>query len=102
MSAAKFCAWCSEMSRIGKQPVRIPDGVEVEIRGQSLKVTGKRGELSQTLPREVRVTRENGAIAVRPRDESGRARGMWGLSRTLVANMVEGVADGFTRKLMIS
>jgi large subunit ribosomal protein L6 len=102
MSAAKFCAWCSEMSRIGKHPVRIPDGVEVEIRGQSLKVTGKRGELSQTLPREVRVTRENGAIAVRPRDESGRARGMWGLSRTLVANMVEGVADGFTRKLMIS
>jgi large subunit ribosomal protein L6 len=102
MSAAKFCAWCSEMSRIGKHPVRIPDGVKVEIRGQSLKVTGKRGELSQTLPREVRVTQENGAIAVRPRDESGRARGMWGLSRTLVANMVEGVTDGFTRKLMIS
>jgi large subunit ribosomal protein L6 len=102
MSAAKFCAWCSEMSRIGKHPVRIPDGVKVEIRGQSLKVSGKRGELSQTLPREVRLTQEDGAVAVRPRDESGRARGMWGLSRTLVANMVEGVTDGFTRKLMIS
>jgi len=102
MSAAKFCAWCFEMSRIGKHPVAVPDGVKVEIRGQFLKVTGKRGELSQALPREVRVTQENGAITVQPRDASGRARGMWGLSRTLVANMVEGVTDGFTRKLMIS
>ena len=76
MSAAKFCAWCFEMSRIGKHPVVVPDGVQVEIRGQSLKVTGKRGELSQTLPREVRVSKENGSIVVQPRDDSGRARGI--------------------------
>ena len=90
------------MSRIGKHPVRIPDGVKVEIRDQVVKVVGERGELWQTLPREVRVSQEDGAIVVRPRDDSGRARGMWGLSRTLVANMVEGVTERFTRRLMIS
>ncbi|MGH6942910.1 MAG: 50S ribosomal protein L6 [Geminicoccaceae bacterium] len=90
------------MSRIGKHPVAIPDGVTVEIKDQTLEVAGKRGTLSQVLPREVRVTREDGAIVVRPRGNSPRARAMWGLSRTLVANTINGAGTGFTRRLVIN
>jgi large subunit ribosomal protein L6 len=90
------------MSRIGKHPVPVPAGVQVALAGQTLTVSGKLGELRRTLPKEVQVAQDDGAIAVRPRGESKRARSMWGLSRTLVANMVEGVSKGFTRKLVIS
>jgi large subunit ribosomal protein L6 len=90
------------MSRIGKHPVAIPDGVKVDLDGQRVTVSGKLGELSRTLPPEVRLTRENGAIRVEPRNDEKRARAMWGLSRTLVANMVNGVAGGFTRRLLIT
>jgi large subunit ribosomal protein L6 len=90
------------MSRIGKHPVPVPDGVKVQLQGQTLRVGGPLGELSRTLPQEVRLTQENGAIRVAPRGEEQRAREMWGLARTLVANMVEGVARGFTRRLLIS
>jgi len=90
------------MSRIGKHPVGIPDGVKVALDGQHLSVSGKGGELSHTLPAEVEVAQENGGITVRPRGESKRARSMWGLSRTLVANMINGVSTGFTRRLVIS
>lgn len=89
------------MSRIGKHPVDLPEGVTVDITGQQVKVKGKLGELSETLPEEVVITRENGHIRVAPRDEEKRAREMWGLSRTLVANMVQGVTTGFTRRLII-
>ena len=82
------------MSRIGKHPVGMPDGVKVTLQGQHLSVSGKLGELSRTLPAEVELAQENGAIAVRPRGEGKRARAMWGLSRTLVANMVNGVGQG--------
>ena len=71
------------MSRIGKHPVPVPDGVEVALAGQTLTVAGKLGELRRTLPKEVEIVQENGAITVRPRDDSKRARSMWGLSRTL-------------------
>jgi len=90
------------MSRIGKHPVGVPDGVKVTLQGQHLSVSGRLGELSRTLPAEVEVVQENGAIAVRPRRNDKRGRAMWGLSRTLVANMVDGVAKGFTRRLVIS
>jgi large subunit ribosomal protein L6 len=90
------------MSRIGKHPVAIPAGVKVALAGQRLTVSGKLGELSRTLPNEIRLAQEDGALTVQPREESQRARAMWGLSRTLVANMVEGVSKGFTRKLVIS
>ena len=90
------------MSRIGKHPVRIPAGVEVTLDGQTVSVKGKLGQLSQSLPAEVEVAREDGRIRVQPRGEGKRARAMWGLARTLVANMVEGVSTGFTRKLVIS
>jgi large subunit ribosomal protein L6 len=90
------------MSRIGKHPVSVPDGVKVTLQGQHLSVSGKLGELSRTLPAEIEVAQEKGAIAVRPRSNDKRARAMWGLSRTLVANMVDGVTKGFTRRLVIS
>ena len=90
------------MSRIGKHPVRVPDGVKVKLEGQTVSVSGQRGQLSRDLPAEVEVSQENGRLAVRPRSDDKRARAMWGLSRTMVANMVDGVSKGFTRRLVIS
>jgi large subunit ribosomal protein L6 len=90
------------MSRIGKHPVAVPQGVQVALAGQTLTVSGKLGKLEHTLPREVQVAHDDGAIVVQPRGDGKRARAMWGLSRTLVANMVEGVSKGSTRKLVIS
>ncbi|GBD41633.1 50S ribosomal protein L6 [bacterium HR39] len=89
------------MSRIGKKPVPVPAGVQVAIEGQVARIRGKLGELVQELPKEVEVLREGGALVVRPRIESQRARAMWGLSRSLLANMVEGVTNGFTKELEI-
>jgi large subunit ribosomal protein L6 len=90
------------MSRIGKHPVVIPSGVTVTIDGQRVRAEGKLGTLDRTLMREVRVAREDGKILVKPRDDSLRARMMWGTARTLVANLVEGVSQGFARKLEIT
>jgi large subunit ribosomal protein L6 len=90
------------MSRIGKHPVAVPSGVKVALAGQTLTVSGKLGELRRTLPKEVTLAQDDGVIRVQPRDDSKRARAMWGLSRTLVANMVDGVSKGFTRRLVIS
>ena len=90
------------MSRIGKHAVPVPDGVKVDLQGQRVAVSGKLGDLSRDLPPEVEISRENGSIRVAPRSEEKRARAMWGMSRTLVANMVQGVSQGFTQKLLIS
>jgi large subunit ribosomal protein L6 len=90
------------MSRIGKHPVSVPKGVQVTLAGQTLTVSGKLGKLEHTLPGDVQVAQNDGTIVVQPRSDGKRARAMWGLSRTLVANMVEGVSTGFTRKLLIS
>lgn len=90
------------MSRIGKLPVSIPQGVSVAVEGQTVRVKGRLGELSQTLPREIVPMLDGGRVMVRPREESRRARAMWGLSRSLIANMVAGVSQGFTRELEIS
>jgi len=91
------------MSRIGKHPVGIPQGVEVAVEGQTVKVKGKLGSLQETLPGEVVIALEDGSLAVKPRDEDDkRGRQMWGLARTLVQNMVTGVSEGFTRRLDIS
>ena len=90
------------MSRIGKHPVTVPNGVTVAIDGQTVKVKGKLGELAQTLPREVEVVQEDGGVRVAPRGDEKRAQEMWGLSRSLVQNMVTGVTEGFTRRLDIT
>ncbi|MBI4261375.1 MAG: 50S ribosomal protein L6 [Actinobacteria bacterium] len=89
------------MSRIGKQPIEIPSGVEVEIDGSRVKVSGPRGTLEQQLSPEMRIVREDGEIRVeRPSDE-GRHRSLHGLTRTLIANMVEGVTNGYEKRLEI-
>jgi large subunit ribosomal protein L6 len=90
------------MSRIGKHPVTVPSGVTVDLDGQTLTVKGKLGELRQTLPAEVVVAVNDNQLMVTPRGSETRARAMWGLSRTLVQNMVTGVTQGFTVKLEIS
>ena len=89
------------MSRIGKQPIEIPSGVEVAIDGTRVTVKGPRGALEQTFHDDIRIVRDDGVIRVeRPSDE-GFHRSLHGLSRTLLANMVEGVTKGYEKRLEI-
>ena len=90
------------MSRIGKKPVAVPAGVTATVTGQTVKVKGAKGELSFVVPDRVNVAMEDGAIAVQPRDETKQARAMWGMSRSQVANLVEGVSKGYEKKLDIN
>jgi large subunit ribosomal protein L6 len=90
------------MSRIGKQPVQIPDGVEVTVGdGNVVTVTGPRGELSQTMHPTIRIVKDDGAVRVERPDDLGPSRSLHGLTRSLVANMVEGVTKGFEKRLQI-
>jgi large subunit ribosomal protein L6 len=89
------------MSRIGKRPIPVPDKVSVTIDGQHVSVKGPKGELSRTLPEGVEVSQEDKMIWVKRQDDSRLARERHGLCRTLVANMVEGVSNGFQRRLEI-
>jgi large subunit ribosomal protein L6 len=90
------------MSRIGKKPVEIPAGVEVALAdGNVVTVTGPRGSLSQTLHPNMTVTVADGAVRVERPDDEGFNRGLHGLSRSLIANMVEGVTKGFEKRLAI-
>ena len=89
------------MSRIGKKPVAVPSGVTATVEGRTVKVKGPKGELQTDLVEQVKVTLADGQITVEPVDKSKTARAMWGLSRTLVSNMVEGVSKGFTQTLEI-
>jgi large subunit ribosomal protein L6 len=89
------------MSRIGKRPIAIPAGVEVTLDGNDVRVKGPRGELSRRLHRDVIVRREDGEIVVERPSDQPEHRSLHGLSRTLVANMVEGVTTGFTKTLDI-
>ena len=90
------------MSRVGKKPVAVPSGVTATVDGQLVKVKGSKGELSFVVPENVSVAMEDGAVAVNPRDETKDARAKWGMSRSQVANLVEGVTKGFERKLEIN
>ena len=83
------------MSRIGKKPIAIPAGVTVTLEGQTVAVKGPKGQLSWTVVDEIVVAHENGELTLSPRDESTRARAMWGLSRSLLGNMVHGVSQGY-------
>src|SRR5919201_4162852 len=89
------------MSRIGKQPIEIPSGVEVSLEGTQVTVKGPRGTLEQSLHREIRIVKEDGAIRVERPDDEGFHRALHGLTRTLIANMVEGVTKGFEKRLEI-
>lgn len=116
MWAVKFCAACSntaqghflnndkvgQMSRIGKKPVPVPSGVTATINGQTVSVKGPKGELSFVLNDYVLAEMTDGGIKVDPRGTSKTARSMWGMSRTMVQNIITGVSDGFEKKLEIT
>jgi large subunit ribosomal protein L6 len=87
------------MSRIGRAPIAVPSGVTVDIAGQKVTVTGPKGTLEHTVVEPIRVAREEEELVVTRPTDRGPHRALHGLSRTLVANMVEGVTDGFERKL---
>jgi large subunit ribosomal protein L6 len=89
------------MSRIGKRPVTLPSGVEAKIAGQTIEVKGPKGTRSFTAADDVALAVEDGSVTVTPRGKSKRARQQWGMSRTMVANLVAGVTDGFKRELEI-
>jgi large subunit ribosomal protein L6 len=90
------------MSRIGKKAVTVPKGVTANVSGQSVKVKGPKGELSFEASDDVAVSVADGMISVEPRDETKKARAAWGMSRTMVQNLMKGVTDGFERRLEIN
>ncbi len=90
------------MSRIGRMPITVPGGVKVNVTDGTVRVEGPKGTLSRALPREVTLAVQGSTLNVSRVDDSRRARGVHGLARKLVANMVEGVSKGFTRVLEIS
>lgn len=90
------------MSRIGKHPVPVPAGVDVQVEGQVVSAKGKLGQLSMTVVDDIAASLEAGKVVVKPRHESRRARMMWATTRTLINNMVNGVAKGFTVNLEIN
>ena len=107
MSVEKFFAASSRRALrrieiclvLAKKPVAVPDGVEVTLSGQNVAVKGPKGELSVTLSEKVTVEKDDNGIVVSPIDKSIKARSFWGLSRSLVENIVVGVTAGFDRKL---
>jgi large subunit ribosomal protein L6 len=89
------------MSRVGKYPVAIPQGVTVDVKGQKIEVKGKSGNLSLTAPPEVEVKVADGKVAVAMRHDTLRARALWGTTRNNINNMIKGVTDGFKKVLEI-
>ena len=90
------------MSRIGKQPVSLPSGVSASVSGRTVEVKGPKGTRSFTATDDVALAVEDGSVTVTPRGQSKRARQQWGMSRTMVANLVKGVTDGFKKELEIN
>jgi len=89
------------MSRIGKRPVPVPANVQAAVEGQLVKIKGPKGEMSLTLPEEIKVAKTADGIAVEPREATKKARSMWGMSRTLIDNQIKGVVDGYSQTLEI-
>ncbi|MGC2940527.1 MULTISPECIES: 50S ribosomal protein L6 [unclassified Brevibacterium] len=89
------------MSRIGKNPISVPSGVEVKVDGQAVAVKGPKGELSVTIPEPIAVAFDDGVITVARPDEERESRSLHGLSRTLVNNMIVGVTEGYSKALEI-
>ena len=90
------------MSRIGKKPVKVPQGVSASVDGQTVSAKGPKGELKFVVNDEVLVKMADGEIAVEPRDQTKTARSKWGMSRTQIVNILEGVKNGFEKKLEIN
>jgi large subunit ribosomal protein L6 len=89
------------MSRIGKRPVELPSGVSASVSGQTIEVKGPKGARSFTATDDVTLAVADNAVTVEPRGKSKRARQQWGMSRTMVQNLVTGVTDGFKKELEI-
>jgi large subunit ribosomal protein L6 len=89
------------MSRIGKKPVVAPRGVEFKVNGQTVEAKGPKGVRSFTATDDVTITLDGAAVSVKPRGESKRARQQWGMTRTQIANLAQGVTDGFKKELEI-
>jgi large subunit ribosomal protein L6 len=89
------------MSRIGKRPVALPDGVTAEVQGSELSVKGPKGSLSMTMSDDVECKVADGEIQINPANDTRRARSYWGMQRTLAANLVEGVTEGFSKTLKL-
>jgi large subunit ribosomal protein L6 len=90
------------MSRIGKKAVAIPSGVTANVEGQTVKMKGPKGALQVVLHDDVSVSMDKGAVKIEPRNDTKRARSLWGTSRTLVSNLVAGVTKGFEERLEIN
>ena len=89
------------MSRIGKNPITVPSGVTITVDGNRVTVKGPKGELSRTIPADMLISQENGTITVNRPSDDPKHKALHGLSRTLIANMVEGVTKGFSKQLDI-
>jgi large subunit ribosomal protein L6 len=89
------------MSRIGRKPIEIPQGVTVDVKPGAVMVKGPKGQLSQSVSSQMTVAEENGTVTVRRPTDRGEDRALHGLTRSLIANMVEGVTDGFSKQLEI-
>jgi large subunit ribosomal protein L6 len=89
------------VSRIGKQPIAVPDGVEIDVKPGVVSVKGPKGELSQAVSPDMKVEQSNGTLTVKRPTDRGEHRALHGLTRSLIANMVEGVTDGFEKRLEI-
>jgi large subunit ribosomal protein L6 len=90
------------MSRIGKHPVAVPSGVDVQLAGQTLTAKGSLGSLRLVVSNEVNATIADGAVTITPKNETKRARALWGTTRALVNNMITGVSKGFAVNLEIT
>jgi large subunit ribosomal protein L6 len=90
------------MSRIGKKPVPVPAGVTVNLAGSNVSVKGPKGELKFVLTDQVIAKMEEGSVKVDPRDKTKLSRSAWGMSRTMIANMIKGVTDGYSKTLEIT
>jgi large subunit ribosomal protein L6 len=89
------------MSRIGKNPITVPSGVDVAVEGRTITVKGPKGSLSRAIPGEISVRQDDGVLIVERPDDARENRALHGLTRSLVNNMVVGVTDGFTKQLDI-
>jgi len=89
------------MSRIGKKPIEIPQGVQVQIEGKRVVVKGPKGELSREFRDEIKIEKNENRILVSLKNNSQKAKALWGLTRTLLSNMVAGVTEGYEKKLEI-
>lgn len=90
------------MSRIGRMPITVPNNVTIDLADGSVRVKGPKGELSRSIPREMNIAREDGTLRVERSSDEPTQRSLHGLTRSLIANMVTGVTDGFSRRLEVN